>query len=154
MPEPLSTSLTLDQLRAQIAQFNQLDFIRYFGARCEILDEQHLRAFIDPVPDVHRGGIQGAAVNGGVLASMFDLALGLPGYCRMLPDGRTATVQLSMSFLRAVRGPRLEMRAWIERATRGLLFTSAQAFDAEGQLCGTAQGVVRMMEGHSSDRAF
>ena len=130
MPEPLSTSLSLDQLRAEIARFNELDFIRHFGARCEILDEHHLRAVIDPVPDVYRGGIQGAAVNGGVQASLFDLALGLPGLCRAMPDARTATVQLCMSFLPGSAGPRLETRAWIERATRGLLFTTAQSFDA------------------------
>lgn len=154
MAELLSTTHSPEQLRSEFAFFNELGFIRHFGVRCEILDAYRVRAIIDPVTDLHRGGIQGAAVNGGILASMFDLALGLPGLYRAHPGGRTATIQLSMSFMRPAMGNVLDTQAWIERATSGLLFTAAEARDAEGLLCATASGVVRLLAGHSSTLAM
>jgi acyl-coenzyme A thioesterase PaaI-like protein len=154
MPEPLSTTLSLEQLRTTFSGFDALPFVRHFGARAEFLSLARLRVTIDPLSEVHRGGIQGDAVNGGILSAMFDLALGLPGYYRCHPDGRSATVQLSMSFLRALRGPALHTEAWIERASSGLLFTSAETRDAQGTLCATAHGVVRMMAGHASARVY
>ena len=121
MPEPLSPSLDLAALRAYVAQFNQLGFVKQFGIRVELPDAETVLAVIDPLEPMHRGGLQTQAVNGGVLASVFDLGLGLPGLLRSLPDKRTATVQLSMSFMRAVKGDRLETRAWIVRGGGGLL---------------------------------
>ena len=154
MPEPLNTTLTLEQLRTTFAPFNDLVFIRHFGARAEIVDDCRVRVVIDPLTEVHRGGIQGDAVNGGILAAMFDLALGLPGLYRCHPDGRSATIQLSTSFLRALRGHRLVTESWIERAASGLLFTAAETRDAQRLLCATATGVVRVMSGHASPRAY
>jgi acyl-coenzyme A thioesterase PaaI-like protein len=154
MPEPLSIALSLEELRTTFAPFNELVFIRHFGARTEIIDLEHVKVIIDPLGDIHRGGIQGDAVNGGILAAMFDLALGLPGLFRSHPHGRSATVQLSTTFLRALRGDRLETVSWIERASSGLLFTTAETRDAKGVLCATGTGVVRQLAGHPSPKAF
>ncbi len=154
MAEPFSTTLTLDQLRTTFAGFDQLSFVRHFGARTEFLSTSRLRVTIDPLTDIHRGGIQSDAVNGGILSAIFDLALGLPGYYRGHPEGRSATVQISCNFLKGLRGPSLHTEAWIERATAGLLFNAAEARDAQGTLCATATGVVRMMTGHAAPRQF
>ena len=134
--------------------FNELDFMQRFGVRVEIPDEHTVRAVIDPVLDIHRGGLQSQAVNGGVLASMFDLALGMPGYIRAFPEGRSATVQLSMQFRKAVKGSRIQTDSWIARGGKSLLFTEAEARDEKGELCATASGVVRVMEGFSGERKF
>jgi acyl-coenzyme A thioesterase PaaI-like protein len=150
MLPPLSTTLSLEQLRARYADFEQLEFMQLFGARMEIVDMEHVRVSIDPLKPAHRGGIQGTAVNGGVLAAMFDLALGMPGLLRTHPEGkRSATIQISMSFMRALKGDMMLTEAWIERAGAGLLFTRAEARDAKGTVCATAQGVVRVMDGYS-----
>lgn len=154
MPEKLSSSLDLAALQAYVAKFNQLEFVQSFGVRVEVPDDQTVKAIIDPLRPGHRGGLQTQAVNGGVLASLFDLALGMPGLLRSLPDKRTATVQLSMSFMRAVRGDRIETRAWIVRGGSGLLFTEAETRDAEGNVCAIATGVCRMMEGLPAPREY
>lgn len=154
MPEKISQTLDLAALQAYVARFNELDFVKQFGVRVEVPDEETVLAIIDPLKPSHRGGLQSQAVNGGVLASMFDLALGMPGLLRAQPDRRTATVQLSMSFMRALRGERLEARAWIVRGGSGLLFTEAEARDGEGNVCAVASGVVRMLDAHSAPREY
>ncbi|MBS2031400.1 MAG: PaaI family thioesterase [Deltaproteobacteria bacterium] len=154
MPEKISLTLSNDELSTFLAGFNELAFVRAFGVKVYLLDECHVRSVIDPLSENHRGGIQSSAVNGGVMASMFDLALGMPGLLRAQPDLRTATVQLSMSFMKAVRGNKLEVVSWIARAGAGLLFTEAELRDEAGEVCASALGVVRMLEGHSEQRRF
>ena len=154
MPEPLSLTQTPEELTELIARFNALDFVTHWSTHIELVDPCRIRAVIDPLQPVHRGGVQGPAVNGGVLSAIFDLSLGIPGFLRAWPDRRSATVQLSMSFMRAVRGDRLETTSWIERGSASLLFTHAEARDSEQNLCATASGVVRMLDGHSGPRTF
>lgn len=154
MPEKLSLTHDLDALRTYLVAFNALPFITQFGVKVGLLDAHVVQVAIDPLQPIHRGGIQGSAVNGGVQASIFDLALGLPGLCRAFPEKRTATVQLSMSFMRALRGERLEARGFIVRAGGGLLFTEAELLDQTGTLCAKAQGVVRLLEGATGEKLY
>ena len=154
MPEPLSLTQSPDEVRALLTRFNSLDFVLHWGVRVEAVDGSRIRAVIDPLLPVHRGGVQGTAVNGGVLSALFDLALGIPGFIRAWPDRRSATVQLSMNFMRALRGDRIETTAWIERGSAALLFTHAEARDDKQNLCATASGVVRLLDGHSEPRTF
>ena len=91
----------------------------------------------------HRGGLGTAAVNGLVLAGLFDLAVGST-VVLLDPRRRSATVQLSMSFERAVFGSSARCEAWIDRAGQRTLFASARILDAEGQ-------VVRPVPGGGGD---
>jgi acyl-coenzyme A thioesterase PaaI-like protein len=154
MPESLSLTQTVEQLRSVLVHFNELEFMAHWGARVEILDACRIRAVVDPVQPVHRGGLQGAAVNGGVLSAIFDLTLGIPGFVRAWPERRSATVQISLSFMRAVRGDSFETTSWIERGGSSLLFTQAETRDAKQNLCATASGVVRLLDAHSEPRTF
>jgi len=154
MAEKISLTLSDAELSAFLLKFNELDFAKAFGVQVTLIDEAHVRSVIDPLRETHRGGIQSSAVNGGVMASMFDLALGMPGLLRAQPDQRAATVQLSMSFMKAVRGDRIEVTSWIARAGAGLVFTEAELRDGSGEICASALGVVRVMEGHSEPRRF
>jgi len=154
MPEPLSLTQTPEELAALLERFNALDFVAHWSTRVELVDPFRIRGVIDPLQSVHRGGLQTEAVNGGVLSAIFDLTLGIPGFIRAWPDRRSATVQLSMNFMRAVRGDRLETTSWIERGSSALLFTHAEARDAEQNVCATASGVVRMITRDAEPRRF
>jgi acyl-coenzyme A thioesterase PaaI-like protein len=154
MPEPLSLTRDLAALQAYVQTFNALPFVTHFGLRAAVPDLEHVEVWLDPVQAIHRGGIQGAAVNGGILSSTFDLALGLPGLLRGLPDGRSATVQLSMSFMRAVVGERVRTVSWIAKAGSGLLFTEAETYDSQGRVCATASAVVRQLDASPLKREF
>src|SRR5262249_59964259 len=80
----------------------------------------------------HQGGLGTAAVNGLVLAGMFDLALGST-VVLVDPRRRSATVQLSMSFERAVSGRSARCEAVIDRVGPRTLFASGRILDAAGQ---------------------
>ena len=100
---------------------------------------------IDPIRPEHRGGLGTAAVNGGVLAATFDLAIGCTP-ALLDPRKRNATMQLSMSFLRPVTGSRFTAESWIDRAGTETLFASAKILDEEGRVCATCQGLVKLSD--------
>src|SRR3954462_1026778 len=58
---------------------------------------------VDPILPAHRGGMGTAAVNGGILAAMFDFVIGITS-ALVDPTTRSATMQLNMTFEQAVRG--------------------------------------------------
>ena len=95
--------------------------------------------------DGQRGGLGTDAVNGGVLAAIFDLVIGCTP-ALVDPSRRSATVHLSMSFMRAVRGNKVVARAKIDRAGELLLFASAQIFDEKDVLCATCNGMSRLSD--------
>ena len=70
---------SLDSLRALGDMWNASASMKHFGARLEFERVDRVRAVIDPVLPVHRGGLGTDAVNGVVLAGLFDLAIGTVG---------------------------------------------------------------------------
>ena len=98
---------------------------------------------LSPVRPEHRGGLGTDAVNGGVLASMFDFASGCTSVLAP-PLRRSATVQLAITFERAVRGDAARCEAWIERAARSMLFVSSHLLDGQGTVCGRCNGIVSL----------
>ena len=118
--------------------------------RSEILRHNGMRVAFEPdrvvveLPEVraeHLGGLGTSAVNGMVLAGLFDLAVGST-VVLVNPRRRSATVQLSMSFERAVFGRSVRCEAWVDRAGQRTLFASARILDEQGQVCARCQAVV------------
>lgn len=96
------------------------------------------------VSDIHAGGLGSrSAVNGGILAALFDLALGCAP-ALVDPDRRSATMQLSMSFEQPTTGPVVAAEAWVDRAGRNTVFASAHILNGEGEVTARAQGVVKL----------
>jgi acyl-coenzyme A thioesterase PaaI-like protein len=125
------------------ASLNQAPFMRYFGFRISYPNGERVVITLDEVLAAHRGGMGTEAVNGGVLAAMFDYALGNTAMLAP-PLRRNATVQLSMTFERASLGTSLRCEAQIDRAASRMLFSSARILDSEGNVCARATGVVHM----------
>jgi uncharacterized protein (TIGR00369 family) len=98
------------------------------------------RSFLPCRPNT-RGGLGTAAVNGGVLAALFDLVTGCTA---LLVDARrrSATVQLSMRFERPVFGDSVRAEARIDSLGRRTLFASARILGEKGQPCAHCQAVV------------
>ncbi len=139
MPPPKPT---LEQLARYADAFNQSQTLAHFGMKVRFPDLETCEVVLDPVLPGQRGGLGSDAVNGGVLAAMFDLAIGCTP-ALVDPTRRSATVQLSINFMSAVRGARVVARS---RVTRGgsTVFASASIFDAEGNECATATGLSRL----------
>jgi len=134
---------TPEQLARYADAFNASETLKHFGVRVSFPDDTTCEVVLDPVLPAQRGGLGSDAVNGGVLAAMFDLAIGCTP-ALVDPTRRSATVQLSLNFLRAVRGSRVVARGRITRAGETLVFAEAQLFDATGELCATATGLSRL----------
>jgi uncharacterized protein (TIGR00369 family) len=92
----------------------------------------------------HRGGLgMASAINGAVIAALFDLALGCTP-ALLDPTKRCATLQLSMSFQRPLTGDSVRAEAEIDSHGKNTLFASARILDGQGAVCARAQGVVRL----------
>lgn len=144
---------TPEQLARYAREFNESQTLQHFGTRISFPHGERVRIEIDPVRPEQRGGLGSDAVNGGVLAAMFDLAIGCTP-ALIDPTRRNATTQLSIFFERPVRGSRIAAEAWVNSAGKVLLFSSAEILDAEGRVCARATGMVRLSDkpwehGHS-----
>jgi uncharacterized protein (TIGR00369 family) len=131
--------------------WNSSPAMKHFGARLDFERLDHVRAVIDPVTLVHRGGLGSEAVNGVVLAGLFDLVIGTVGWLTR-PDTRSATVNLSMSFFRPTRGDRIVAEARLIRSGLNLVFAAAEIFDGEGRVTARCDGTCAIALGKSDSQ--
>jgi acyl-coenzyme A thioesterase PaaI-like protein len=144
---------TIESLRALAAAWNDSPPMRRLGARLEFERVDRVRAVIDPVMPYHRGGMGTDAVNGPVLAGLFDLAIGTVGWLTR-PDTRSATVSLAMTFFRPTRGDRIIVEARLLRAGINLTFATAEVFDGFGEVTARCDGTVAVAHGRFESTDF
>jgi acyl-coenzyme A thioesterase PaaI-like protein len=144
---------TLEALRALAATWNDSPPMRRLGARLEFERVDRVRAVVDPVMPYHRGGMGTDAINGPVLAGLFDLAIGTVGWLTR-PDTRSATVSLSMTFFRPTRGNRVVVEARLLRAGTNLTFACAEALDERGEVTARCDGTVAVAHGKFESNDF
>jgi acyl-coenzyme A thioesterase PaaI-like protein len=137
---------TLDALRALARGWNESPPMQRLGARLDFDRVDRVRAVLDPVEPYHRGGMGTDAVNGVVLAGLFDLAIGTVGWLTR-PDARSATVSLAMTFLRPTRGDRVVVEARLLRGGTNLTFAAAEIIDGSGQVTARCDGTVAVAMG-------
>lgn len=120
--------------------FNDLPAMRHFGARLVLDHECLVRVDLDEVETHHRGGLGTHAVNGAVIAGLFDCALGVAGVLQ-LPGKRTGTVELSIKLLRPVVGDEVEIFGAAIKRSKQIVFAESELFSG-GRLCALATGIV------------
>lgn len=151
-PKPFSSAYpTLESLKALADMWNASPPMKHFGARLEFERVDRVRAVIDPLEMIHRGGLGTDAVNGVVLAGLFDLVIGTVGWLSR-PDTRSATANLGMSFFRPTRGDRVVAEARLVRAGMHLIFASAEIFDGEGKVTARCDGTCAIAIGKSDSQ--
>ncbi|MGH8496299.1 MAG: PaaI family thioesterase [Gammaproteobacteria bacterium] len=137
-PAPLDEA----QRRDWQERFNRVPAMVDFGLRIDLDDPRIVRTELPAIADRHRGGLGTAAVNGAVLAAMFDCALGVAGGLQF-PGRRSGTCELSIKFLRPAPGPCVTAYAiTIKKATQ-LAFTESELYSG-GRLCAVASGIVSL----------
>ena len=144
---------TLESLRTLGEMWNGSPSMRHFGARLEFDRVDRVRGVIDPVTNVHRGGLGTDAVNGVVLAGLFDLVIGTVGWLAR-PDTRSATVNLAMTFFRPTRGDRVVAEARLVRSGLNLVFASAEIFDGVGRVTARCDGTCAIALGKSDSQGI
>jgi uncharacterized protein (TIGR00369 family) len=144
---------TLESLQALAKAWNDSPPMRQLGARLEFERVDRVRAVIDPVMPYHRGGMGTDAVNGPVLAGLFDLVIGTVGWLSR-PDSRSATVSLAMTFLRPTRGDRVTVEGRLLRAGMNLTFAAAEITDERGEVTARCDGTVAVAHGRFESNDF
>lgn len=137
---------TLETLGTLAEVWNAGPPMKHFGARLEFTRIDRVRAVIDPVQPFHRGGMGTDAVNGVVLAGLFDLVIGTVGWLAR-PEARSATVNLAMAFLRPTRGDRVVAEARLVRSGLNLIFAAAEITDGAGEVTARCDGTCAVAHG-------
>jgi uncharacterized protein (TIGR00369 family) len=134
---------TQEQLDRYAEQFNRSQTMRFFGAQLSFPQGEKVVVSLPEVRSEHRGGLGTAALNGGIISALFDYAIGCTP-ALLDPTRRAATMQLSMSFERPVRGDSVRVEATLDTVGTSTVFASARMYDAQGQVCARCQGVVKL----------
>jgi len=126
-------------------RLNELPVTRLYDTRFDLSDPAIVRLALETIGEQHLGGLGTHAVNGAVIAGMFDAALGVAGTLHHAAR-RVGTVELSIKLMRPVFDAPLEVLSIAVKCTPHLAFTSAELYGA-GKLCATASGIVAVASG-------
>jgi acyl-coenzyme A thioesterase PaaI-like protein len=143
-PLPLDASARQDWAQ----QFNGLAGVMHFGLTVDLSDSLLVRVTLPMIAEHHVGGLRSRAVNGAVLAGLFDCALGLAGTLQF-GNRRAGTCELSMKFMRAVLEAPLEVFSACVKSTANVAFAESLLF-SNGRLCATATGMVAVAADRSA----
>lgn len=134
--------LTEDQLRDLARHFDEdITFSRHIRAKVEYAEPGRATLYID-VQDFHLNGA--GTLHGGVYASLIDNTMGLALISEV--GVRTATIDLNVRFLGAVREGRVTCRAEVVHRSRRLATLEARVFDSEENLVALGSGTFRIFE--------
>lgn len=130
-------------------------FMRAQGLEVDIVGVGEAVVRLPQVMATQRGGGGSDTVlNGGVIAYMFDGALGCAIASSLLarPEMRgidpqrlrQSTINLDISYVDAASGDHFQARGKVVRASRNIAFAEGELLDAQGRTCATAKGIWRI----------
>jgi acyl-coenzyme A thioesterase PaaI-like protein len=147
-PIPLDAA----ERHAWAEQFNDLPALRRFETSVDLADAAIVRVVLESIREHHLGGLRLRAVNGAVLAGLFDCALGVAGTLQFRGK-RAGTCELSMKFMRAVFESPIEVFATCVKRTDTLAFAESALY-SNGRLCAIASGLVAVAADRGGEEAF
>jgi acyl-coenzyme A thioesterase PaaI-like protein len=121
--------------------FNRSVQLQHLGARVDLSMPETPKAFLDELKDIHGGGMGTEAVNGGVIAIMADLALGLLGL-QHFKEGMTATAQLTVHYLKPFRTKSISAEAHTQKVVGNRIFGTVELSNEKGEVCAIAYGAL------------
>ncbi|MGH8562399.1 MAG: PaaI family thioesterase [Nevskiales bacterium] len=121
--------------------FNDSPAAQHFGFRVDLSDLQFVVIRLDEIQPWHRGGLGTPAVNGAVIAGMFDLGLGLAG-TQQFPQRPTGTIDLSIKLMKPTLGPQVVLYAWAVEKRTHVVFVEAEVHDRGNGVSAMGQGLV------------
>ncbi len=121
--------------------FNQSTQLKSIGATIDISDLEHPAVMIGKIEEIHRGGISGDAVNGGIISMLVDLAIGLLGL-KYFEEGLTATHHLSIHFVKPLIATSVRLEAEQTHIIYNRVFGHVKVMNEKGEVCAYASGVL------------
>ncbi len=136
-------------------QWNESAFLKAQGLEVEEIGTGEVVLRLPQMlPSQGGGGGTERVLNGGVVAYMFDGALGwaiisallaMPEALEIDPfELRQFTISLDITYLDAAMGNRFEAHGKVVRVSRSTAFAEGRFLDANGKLCATAKGIWRV----------
>ena len=121
--------------------FNQSLQLSAMGITIDVSDLKHPVVQIKKVEAIHRGGIGGEAVNGGIISMLVDLATGLLGLI-YYEQGLTATQHLSIHFVKPLVATSVRLEAQETHVIHNRVFGHVKVMNEKGEVCAYASGVL------------
>jgi uncharacterized protein (TIGR00369 family) len=121
--------------------YNRSIQLKHMGARVMLDNPAAPVAIIDPVSDIHVGGIGSEAIHGGVIAGLADLALGLLGL-HHYREGMTATAQITVHYLKPFRTKAIIATAHTQQVVGNRIFGTVELTNDKGDICAIAYGAL------------
>ena len=135
-------TLSEEQLDHLAQYFNEeVTFSRHIGAKVEEVEPGRAVLHID-VEEIHLNG--NGTLHGGVHSALIDNAMGLS--VSSLVGVRTATMQMNVHFLGAVREGRITCRSEVVHRTRRTATAQGWVYDEEENLFTMGTGTFRIFE--------
>ncbi len=125
-------------------KLNNSGMFNYFGMSIDLSNPDQPIFAIPKVEYYHRNGTGTDAVNGGVIAALCDLTIGISG-ALLLPHGRKATVDLYVQYIKPIYGNSVKAVSYIKRRRSQLIAATADIMDENGVVCSKAKGRVFYM---------
>lgn len=119
--------------------FNNSIQVKALGARIDLADPEHPAVILPQILPVHQGGIGSDAVNGAIIATLSDFALGLLGL-RHYREGMTATANLNIHYLRPFRTQSIRAIASETTVVGNRIFGTVELYNDKGDICALANG--------------
>lgn len=134
--------LTDEQIKSLARHFDEdITFSRHIRAKVGYASPGEATLFID-IEDFHLNGA--GSLHGGVYASLIDNTMGLALISKV--GVRTATIDLNVHFLGAVKEGRITCHSEIVSQTRRLATMDAKVFDEKENLVAMGTGTFRIFE--------
>jgi uncharacterized protein (TIGR00369 family) len=121
--------------------FNKSVQLQHMGAQVSLAQPERPLVSIAKIEPHHQGGIGSDAVNGGVIAAVADLALGLLGLLHY-KEGMTATAQLTVHYLKPFRTDSLSATAITQKVVGNRIFGTVELMNDKGDVCAIAYGAL------------
>ncbi|MDY6820829.1 MAG: PaaI family thioesterase [Deferribacterota bacterium] len=129
---------------------NQTPFFSWAGLK--IIDAHNGEATIAlEVQDHHRGGGGTEAINGGIVAYMFDGLLGMAIASKWGSDiiGQV-TVSLNIEYLRMIQASTMVMgKGRVVQLTKTLAFAEGEVYDEKQVLCAKCTGIYKVFRSNA-----
>ena len=121
--------------------FNRSGQLKHMGARVDLTQPESPVAVIDEVADIHKGGFGSDAVQGGIIAGLAELALGLLGLMHY-KDGMTATAQITVHYLKPFRTKSITARAFTQKVVGNRIFGTVELMNDRNEICAIVYGAL------------
>ena len=121
--------------------FNKSVQLQHQGIQIDLRIPTEPVVLITELKDIHAGGIGTEAANGGTIATLADLALGLLGL-HFYKEGMTATAQLTVHYLKPFRTKSITAVARTQQVVGNRIFGTVDIKNDKDEICAVANGAL------------